>query len=281
MLIAWMHRFCSWTSLLECSSEFLCPLCAASFFHVRDQIRKIHTKKAETEIQTSKQKLRRNVFGMHAVRGNVTKPGSAKGKPQFATKPGSTKGKGPSSPLAWVNKRQWTIRHYLLSVHLRDAIFALQTFVFLQICVEVFRTCSLDNSIAYVRNKSILIVGLVASTRRRPQPMKTQYICMTMYECVSDMCSRCVPSRLIVNVSFHRLRLSLLITFFRCGPLDVKAAQSDKSRTVKFLTFQDEGIQSSISNGCEWVFFLFTSPKCLLTGPVYEAFMKVMQWEME
>lgn len=37
---------------------------------------------------------------------NVTKPGSAKGKPQFATKPGSTKGKGPSSPLAWVNKRQ-------------------------------------------------------------------------------------------------------------------------------------------------------------------------------
>ena len=43
---------------------------------------------------------------MHAVRGNVTKPGSTKGKPQFATKPGSTKGKGPSSPLAWVNKRQ-------------------------------------------------------------------------------------------------------------------------------------------------------------------------------
>jgi len=86
--------------------------------------------------------MRRYVFGIHAVRGNVTKPGSAKGKPQFATKPGSTKGKGPSSPLAWVNKRQGTIRHYLLSVHLRDAIFALQTFVFLQICVEVFRTCS-------------------------------------------------------------------------------------------------------------------------------------------
>ena len=43
---------------------------------------------------------------MHTVRGNVIKPGSAKGKPQFATKPGSTKGKGPSSPLAWVNKRQ-------------------------------------------------------------------------------------------------------------------------------------------------------------------------------
>ena len=43
---------------------------------------------------------------MHAVRGNVTKPGSTKGTPQFATKPGSTKGKGPSSPLAWVNKRQ-------------------------------------------------------------------------------------------------------------------------------------------------------------------------------
>ena len=27
-------------------------------------------------------------------------------KSQFATKPGSTKGKGPSSSLAWVNKRQ-------------------------------------------------------------------------------------------------------------------------------------------------------------------------------
>jgi hypothetical protein len=61
--------------------------------------------KKKTETQTKK-KLRRYVFGIHAVRGNVTKPGSAKGKPQFATKPGSTKGKGPSSPLAWVNKRQ-------------------------------------------------------------------------------------------------------------------------------------------------------------------------------
>jgi len=107
------------------SSEFLCPLCAASFFHVRDQIRKIHTKKAETEIQTSKQKLRRNVFGMHAVRGNVTKPGSTKGKPQFATKPGSTKGKGPSSPLAWVNKRQGLrfVTVYSVSIYLSYGIF--------------------------------------------------------------------------------------------------------------------------------------------------------------
>ena len=70
-----------------------------------DTCRYILIQKKKTETQTKK-KLRRYVFGIHAVRGNVTKPGSAKGKPQFATKPGSTKGKGPSSPLAWVNKRQ-------------------------------------------------------------------------------------------------------------------------------------------------------------------------------
>ena len=68
-----------------------------------DTCRYILIQKKTTE--PPQKKLRRYVFGIHAVRGNVTKPGSAKGKPQFATKPGSTKGKGPSSPLAWVNKR--------------------------------------------------------------------------------------------------------------------------------------------------------------------------------
>ena len=83
--------------------------------------------KKKTETQTKK-KLRRYVFGIHAVRGNVTKPGSAKGKPQFATKPGSTKGKGPSSPLAWVNKRQGpqfaTI--YSVSIYVSNWIFFLK-----------------------------------------------------------------------------------------------------------------------------------------------------------
>ena len=70
------------------------------FLRSRPNAENLHKmfEKKKTETQTKK-KLRRYVFGIHAVRGNVTKPGSAKGKPQFATKPGSTKGKGPSSGL--------------------------------------------------------------------------------------------------------------------------------------------------------------------------------------
>ena len=88
-----------------------------------DTCRYILIQKKKTE--TQQKKLRRYVFGIHAVRGNVTKPGSAKGKPQFATKPGSTKGKGPSSPLAWVNKRQGLrfATVYSVSIYLSYGIF--------------------------------------------------------------------------------------------------------------------------------------------------------------
>ena len=69
-------------------------------FYVGDQMRKIYTNVLKRRTRKPKlKKIRRYVFGIDAVRGNVTKPGSAKGKPQFATKPGSTKGKGPSSGL--------------------------------------------------------------------------------------------------------------------------------------------------------------------------------------
>ena len=58
-------------------------------------------------------------------RVSLTTAGSAKGKPQFATKPGSTKGKGPSSPLAWVNKRQGLrfVTVYSVSIYLSYGIF--------------------------------------------------------------------------------------------------------------------------------------------------------------
>ena len=43
--------------LLSSSSDFLCPLSAASIFHVRDQIRKIHTLKSRNENLKFKMKL--------------------------------------------------------------------------------------------------------------------------------------------------------------------------------------------------------------------------------